>query len=191
MKKIGYIRTSTEEQYIDRQVNLLKEVCDQVFIEDGVSAVHRNRPVFNHVLELLETGDMFVVSSQDRAFRSATDALLILEKLHRRGIVFLSLTQNFDTTTPDGKFMYTIAAALATWERDILSLRTKEGLQAARRRGKTLGRPRKLNEQQIREARQQLEAEFYSNLTEVAESFRVHERTLMRAIKRTQIPWKG
>lgn len=184
MKKIGYIRTSTEEQYIDRQVNLLNEVCDQVFIEDGVSAVSRNRPVFNQVLALLQPGDMFVVSSQDRAFRSATDALLILETLHRRDIIFLSLTQNFDTTTPDGKFMYTIAAALATWERDILSLRTKEGLEAARRRGKILGRPRKLTEQQITEARRQLEAEFYSNLTEVAESFRVHERTLIRALKR-------
>ena len=77
-----------------------------------------------------------------------------------------------------------MAAALATWEREILSQRTKEGLEAAKRRGKILGRPRKLNDAQIAEARQALEADFYSSITEVAESFRVHERTLIRALER-------
>jgi len=106
--------------------------------------------------------------------------------LHQRDIQFLSLTQTFDTTTPDGKFLYTLAAALATWEREILSLRTKEGLEAARRRGKTLGRPRKLSDEQIAQARQMLEADFYFSITEVAESFRVHERTLIRALEATE-----
>ena len=102
----------------------------------------------------------------------------------RSGVQFLSLSQNFDTTTPDGKFLYTLAAALATWEREILSQRTKEGLEAAKRRGKILGRPRKLNAQQVAQARCILEAGFYYTITEVAESFRVHERTLIRALER-------
>jgi DNA invertase Pin-like site-specific DNA recombinase len=78
--------------------------------------------------------------------------------------------------------LYTLAAALATWERDILSVRTKQGLAAARKRGQVLGRPRKLNDAQIAEARRVLEADFYSSLTQVANSFSVHERTLQRAL---------
>lgn len=184
MSKLGYIRTSTDKQITDRQVNQLQEFCDRVFIEDGVSAVRKNRPVYDQVMKTLQPNDVFVVSSLDRAFRSSLDALSELEKLHQRGIQFLSLSQNFDTTTPDGKFLYTLAAALATWEREILSQRTKEGLEAARRRGKTLGRPRKLNEEQIAQARQTLETDFYSSITELAESFRVHEKTLARALER-------
>ncbi|MES9867237.1 MAG: recombinase family protein [Candidatus Thiodiazotropha sp. LLP2] len=182
MRKLGYIRTSTDEQLTDRQRLQMKEVCDEVFIEDGVSAKDKNRPVYKKAMEALKSGDVFVVSSLDRAFRSTLDALSELDKLHQRGVQFQSLSQNFDTTTPDGKFLYTLAAALATWEREILSQRTKEGLEAARKRGKTLGRPRKLKPEQVEEARRQLEADFYSSLTEVAESFRVHERTLMRAL---------
>jgi DNA invertase Pin-like site-specific DNA recombinase len=186
MSKLGYIRTSTGKQLTDRQVNQLQAICDQVFIEDGVSAVRKKRPVYNQVMASLKSCDVFVVSSLDRAFRSSLDALAELEKLHQRYIQFLSLTQNFDTTTPDGKFLYTLAAALATWEREILSVRTKERLEAARRQGKTLGRPRKLNDEQVAKARLILEADFYFSITAVAESFRVHERTLMRALEATE-----
>ncbi|MCG7861114.1 MAG: recombinase family protein [Candidatus Thiodiazotropha endolucinida] len=182
MRKLGYIRTSTDEQLTDRQLLQMQEICDEVFIEDGVSAKDRKRPVYKRAMNALKTGDVFVVSSLDRAFRSTLDALSELDKLHQRGVQFQSLSQNFDTTTPDGKFLYTLAAALATWEREILSQRTKEGLEAARKRGKTLGRPKKLKPEQVEEARRILEADFYSSLTEVAESFRVHERTLMRAL---------
>ena len=182
MKKVGYIRTSTDKQLTDRQLHLLQETCDQVYIEDGVSAVRKKRPVYQEAMDALESGDIFVVSSLDRAFRSSLDALSELDKLHQRGIQFLSLSQNFDTTTPDGKFLYTLAAALATWEREILSQRTKEGLEAAKRRGKKLGRPPKLDKAQIADARQKLETDFYSSITELAESFHVHERTLIRAL---------
>ena len=183
MSKLGYIRTSTDTQMADRQLIRLQESCDQVFVEDGVSASSKKRPVYEKVMVALKPGDTFVVSSLDRAFRSSLDALSQLEKLHQRGVQFQSMTQNFDTTTPDGKFLYTLAAALATWEREILSQRTKEGLEAARRRGKKLGRPRKLSSEQVAEARRRLELDFYSSITELAESFHVHEKTLMRALE--------
>ena len=186
MAHLGYIRTSTDKQHTDRQIDQLREVCDEVFIEDGISAVKKRRPIYNRVMRSLRAGDVFVVSSLDRAFRSSLDALSELEKLHQRDIRFVSLSQNFDTTTPDGKFLYTLAAALATWEREILSIRTKEGLAAARRRGKKLGRPKKLTHEQVAEARLKLESDVYSSIVEVAESFRVHERTLIRALNAEQ-----
>lgn len=147
MKKLGYIRTSTDKQVTDRQLMLLHDVCDAVYVEDGVSSTRKSRPVYEQVMNDLSSGDVFVVSSLDRAFRSSLDALKELERLQQQNIQFLSLSQQFDTTTPDGKFLYTLAAALATWEREILSQRTKEGLEAARRKGKKLGRPRKVTSQ--------------------------------------------
>jgi len=185
MAKLGYIRTSTDKQLTDRQLIQLREFCDHVYIEDGVSAVRKKRPIYDEVMQALTSGDVFVVSSLDRAFRSSVDALTELEKLHKRGIQFLSLSQNFDTTTPDGKFLYTLAAALATWEREILSQRTKEGLEAARRRGKKLGRPPKLNDTDLAEARRLLEADFYASIADAAHAFRVHETTLKRALDKT------
>ena len=185
MRKLGYIRTSTEDQLVDRQLDRLREVCDRVFIEDAVSAVRAHRPVYDDLMRELAPGDTFVVSSLDRAFRSSLDALTELERLHRQGVQFLSLSQNFDATTPDGKFLYTIAAALAAWERDILSQRTKEGLAAARRRGKVLGRPRKLTAEQITEARRML-GNSTPSVSQLAAILRVHERTLVRAMRETR-----
>lgn len=183
MKKLGYVRTSTGGQLTDRQLLQLCELCDEVFIEDGVSAVSRKRPVYDEVIKMLKDGDVFVVCSLDRAFRSSLDALAELEKMQQRGVQFLSLSQQFDTTTPEGKFLYTLAAALATWEREILSKRTKEGLVAARLRGEKLGRPRKLSGRKIEAARRMLKTDPNASLAEVAEAFNVHKRTLMRALK--------
>lgn len=149
MRKLGYIRTSTSNQLIDRQVNQLQEYCDEVFIEEGASAVGKNRPVYQEVMAELEPGDVFVVLSLDRAYRSVIDALSELKRLEEQNIQFCSLQQNFDTRTPEGKLLYTISAALAEWERNIISMRTKEGMEAAKARGAAIGRPRKLSERQI------------------------------------------
>jgi len=161
----------------------LQGLCDQVFIEDGVSVLNAAARFMRRVMGLLERGDVFVVAALDRAFRSSLDALTELERLHQRGVQFLSLSQNFDTTTPDGKFLYTLAAALATWEREILSKRTKEGLEAANRRGKRLSCSPKLNEAQVALARSTLETEFIPPSPRAAQVFRVCERTLARALE--------
>jgi DNA invertase Pin-like site-specific DNA recombinase len=184
MKRLGYIRTSTGKQLIDRQMLALKGQCDEVFVEDGVSAVRKKRPVYEQVIGQLLPGDVLVVSSLDRAFRSVLDALSELEKLHRCKIQFKSLTQNFDTTTPEGKLLYVMAAALAEWERQTLSQRTKEGLAAARKRGKTLGRPHKLNETDIMNARQLLDNDPLQTISGLAAELSVSARTLTRAIHR-------
>jgi len=191
MRCLGYIRTSTKKQLTDRQVLALKNECDQVFIEDGVSAVKKTRPVYNNVIKQLKEGDIFIVSSLDRAFRSSLDALSELEKLHQRNIQFKSLSQNFDTTTVDGKLLYTIAAALAEWEREILSYRTKEGLVAALGRGEILGRPHKLKKHVAINAMKLLENDPLKTLTSIAADLSIHPRTLRRSITRLsrKEPW--
>jgi DNA invertase Pin-like site-specific DNA recombinase len=182
MKKLGYIRTSTDKQLADRQINQLKAVCDQVFIEDGVSAIGKHRPVYKMVMTTLKEGDVFVVLALDRAYRSVIDALLELDKIQKRGIEFCSLSQNFDTRTPEGKLLYTVSAALAEWERAILSQRTCEGMAAARLRGRQIGRPRKLTTEDILWAKTELCATPKPAIKLLASLLNVSPITLRRAL---------
>lgn len=186
MKKLGYIRTSTDKQVADRQINQLKAVCDRVFIEDGLSAVGKHRPVYDQVMCELQKGDVFVVVALDRAYRSVIDALLELDKIHKRGIAFCSLSQNFDTRTPEGKLLYTVSAALAEWERAILRKRTSEGMEAARLRGSAIGRPKKLSPRDIAKAKTIFNQAPTSTVAEVAKQFKVSPSTLRRALKKAK-----
>ena len=184
MTRYGYIRTSTDKQLCDRQINQLTGVCDQVFVEDGVSAVRKHRPVYEKLMRKIEPGDVFIVLSLDRAYRSVLDALTELDKLHKRDIAFRSLTQNFDTTTPEGRLLYTVCAALSEWERSILSERTKQGMEAARRRGKRIGRPPKLSEDQILWARRRLKhAPSGQEINRISRMLHVSQRTLLRNVE--------
>lgn len=183
MKKLGYIRTSTDKQLIARQVQQLEKVCERVYIESGVSAVKKRRPVYEEMLGELKSGDVFVVLSLDRAYRSVLDALSELDKLHERGVAFYSVTQNFDTRTPEGKLLYTVSAALAEWERSILSKRTKEGLAAARKNGSQLGRPRKLSNSQVEWAMdRKASGDPRFSARRISLKLNVSQRTLARAM---------
>ncbi len=150
-RRLGYIRVSTKSQAPDRQVEALRAECDELHIEH-VSAVADARPVFDAVLDRLCAGDSFVVMDLDRAFRSSVDAILIAEHLRQRGVIFRILSMAIDTSTPEGELYYTMIAGYAQFERRIISRRTKEGLDAARRRGKRLGRPPDLTPDTIRAA---------------------------------------
>ena len=182
MRRIGYLRISTEDQRPDRQVDGLKPLCDALHIE-RVSAVAKKRPVFERVMKQLKAGDTFVVWDLDRAFRSTIDALTHAEKLRERGVEFQIVTLGVDTSTADGKLVYTVLAAFAEHERNRLSERTKEGLKAAVRRGKKLGRKPKLSQAQILDAQQKIAAGV-ATLEEVAALNGVHPDTVSRAMRK-------
>jgi len=146
--KIGYLRVSLEEQKEDRQEDGLKALCDEIYVEK-ISGASKKRPIFQKVINKLNSGDTLVVWDLDRAFRSTVDALLEAEKLKQRGVEFQIVNLNVDTSTPDGEFVYTVMAACAQLERKRLIKRTKEGMAAAKRRGKHIGRPYKLTTEQI------------------------------------------
>jgi DNA invertase Pin-like site-specific DNA recombinase len=180
--KLGYLRVSTEEQNTDRQIDALKPLCDNVFIEK-ISATAPKRPVFDQVMSLLKTGDTFVVWDLDRAFRSTVDAILQEKHLRENGIEFEIISLNVNTSEPAGEFAYSVMAAAAQLERRMISKRTKEGLAAARKRGVQLGRKPKLTQIQVRQAKEKLEAENHTQ-SELAAMLGVHPRTLARALKR-------
>jgi DNA invertase Pin-like site-specific DNA recombinase len=182
MKKIAYIRVSTPDQRHDRQIEGLKSLCDELHIET-LSACAARRPAYDKVLKRLKSGDMLVVWDLDRAFRSVVDALTEAEKLRQRGIHFKIANLNIDTSTPAGIFVYTMLSALAEFERRTLSQRTREGLEAARKRGARIGRPPLLSERQLDEARTLIEVDRIRP-ARVAERLGVPRWTLSRSLRR-------
>ena len=181
MRRIGYLRVSTEEQRPDRQVEGLKALCDELHIE-VLSATSKSRPVYRRIVDGLVSGDVLVVWDLDRAYRSAADALTEINALSKREIGFRIANFPLDTTTPEGYFVLTMLSGMGEYERRILSRRTKEGLAAARRRGAKLGRPRKLSPQQVAHALSRLECE-QATVAALAREFHVGRWTLSRALK--------
>lgn len=182
MKKIAYIRVSTPDQRHDRQVEGLKNLCDELHIET-LSACSARRPVYDKVLKRLKSGDMLVVWDLDRAFRSVVDALTEAEKLRARGVHFQIANLSIDTSTPAGIFVYTMLSALAEFERRTLSQRTKEGMAAARKRGARIGRPPVLTDEELQDARNRIRASGKSTAS-VAREMGVKHWTLSRSLKR-------
>lgn len=186
LAKIGYARVSTEDQNLDLQRIALEDAgCSRIFEDHGISALAKTRPGFESALQTLQPEDQFIIWKMDRAFRSLRHALDTLEELERRQIEFRSLTDQIDTTTPMGKCMYQIRNAFAELERNLISERTKAGMEAARKRGVILGRPRKLTETQILYARKKLEND-PGALNDIAKALSVSSRTLLRALDRTE-----
>lgn len=181
MRRIGYLRVSTEEQRPDRQIEGLTTLCDEIHIET-LSAVSKSRPVYEGIKARLEPGDMLIVWDLDRAYRSAAEALSEINIFNQRGIGFRIANFGFDTTTAEGYLLLTILSGMSEFERRILSRRTKEGLAAARRRGKVLGRPKKLNARQVADARVRLQAREIT-ITALAREYKVGRWTLTRALK--------
>lgn len=183
-KRIGYLRVSTEEQKPDRQVDGLKSHCDILHIEK-LSAVAKKRPVFDRILSQLKRGDTLVVWDLDRAFRSTLDALTQTKLLKERGVEFQVVTMNIDTSEPMGEFFFTVVAAFAQLERRTISKRTKEGLRAAVKRGKRLGRPPSMSKRQLIAAMLKIDSG-EATIAEIAAMNGVHPWTVTRAIKRLE-----
>src|SRR5260370_487881 len=142
--KIGYIRVSKQEQHEALQIDALKEAgCEKWFV-DKMTGSKAERKGLDEELANMRRGDTFVVWKLDRAGRSLTHLIELLKGLQERGIEFISLTEQIDTTTQGGKLIFHLMGALAEFERDLIRERTNAGLAAARARGRVGGRPRKL-----------------------------------------------
>ncbi len=184
MAIIGYARVSTGEQHLELQVDALLEAgCERVFRDHGASAIAKKRLVFEEALNALSLGDTLMIWKMDRAFRSMRHALDTLEYLESRKVEFVALTEHIDTTTSIGKCMYHVRNAFSAMERDLLSERTKAGMEAARKRGIKLGRPKILSSQQVAEAKLRLAIPQQDTIKSIADEYGVHNRTLARALR--------
>lgn len=183
--KIGYARVSTAEQNNDLQIDALqKEGCDRIF-EEKASGAQRDRPELKSALEYARAGDTIVVWKLDRLARSLKQLIETVEDLEKRGIGFKSITESIDTSTSGGKLIFHIFASLAEFERNIIRERTKAGLESARARGRTGGRPSKLSEEDIEVAKTLLKNPEIT-AKEVAKRMGVSFSTLYRIIPKAK-----
>lgn len=142
MAKIGYVRVSTEEQNEARQVEALRAVGvepDDMFV-DKKSGKNAERNALTAMLSFVRRGDVVITESISRIARNTKDLLEIVAMLKGKGVEFVSMKEAIDTSTPTGKFMLTVFAAMAELERDNILERQREGIAIAKAEGKYKGR---------------------------------------------------
>lgn len=155
MSLIGYARVSTTEgrQLLDRQLDALKETgCERVF-EDHASGAESDRPGLTACLDHLRKGDVLVVLDLDRLGRLASELIALIDALEKQEVAFRAINSPMDTTTPAGRAFLQIQAAFAEMERNVIRQRIREGVKAARARGRKGGRPRIMTADKLRYAR--------------------------------------
>lgn len=151
--KIGYARVSTLEQNLYLQLDALKNAnCDMVF-EEKVSGKSKERPELKALYSKLRAGDTVIVWKLDRLGRSLRDLIDLVSELQKLDVNFISIQDNINTETATGRFTFNIFASLAEFEREIISERTKAGLEAARARGRKGGRPKGLSKENLSKAK--------------------------------------
>jgi DNA invertase Pin-like site-specific DNA recombinase len=182
-KIIGYARVSTEEQNLDLQIQALERAgCERIFSDHGISGAVQSRHGLDGALATLKAGDKLVVWRLDRLGRSLSHLVQLMEKLGRRKVRFHSVSESIDTTSSGGRLVFHMMAALAEFERSLISERTRAGMAAAKARGRRMGRAPALNMPQRDEARRLIDQEHWT-IEKVAMHFGVHPCTLTRHLR--------
>ena len=146
MAKIGYARVSIRGQNTDSQLNELAAYgCEKIFT-DKVTGKLAERPELEKALAYLREGDVFVITRLSRAMRSLKHLIHLAEELRERGVGLVVLKQQIDTTTPTGRMVFHILGAIDEFQRELIVEGTREGLDAARARGRAGGRRPKLSD---------------------------------------------
>lgn len=177
----GYARVSTEAQNLDRQLDALKQYgVDQIYNEK-MTGTKKDRPELAKLIDRMTEGDVVVIESLSRLGRSTKDLIELTELFQSRGVHLVSLKENIDTSTSTGKLLFTLMSAIAQFERDTIADRTREGLRAARARGRMGGRPR-TDHEAVRKALKLYHTGQYS-IREIEEMTGVKRSTLYRNLK--------
>ena len=127
----GYARVSTQQQDLIRQLDMLKQYDCTEILTEKISGVKADRPELNRLKDKVRPGDSIVIESFSRLGRSTRDLIELVEDFEKKGVKLISVKENFDTATPQGKLMLTVFQAFSQFERDLIVQRTKEGLESA------------------------------------------------------------
>ena len=142
--KLGYARCSTLDQNLDWQIDALtKEGCDRIF-QENFTGTRKDRPELLRMMDMLREGDTVIICELTRLSRSVKDLFDLVEQVEKAGANIKSLKEPWlDTTTPQGRLLFTIFSGVSQFERELIRERTMEGLASARARGRMGGRPGK------------------------------------------------
>jgi DNA invertase Pin-like site-specific DNA recombinase len=199
----GYVRVSTETQHWgqEAQVSAIHNWYSKhrqehnftaplgFFVDTAVSGsgVWDRRPKLNSLMATCKPGDVVIVTKLDRLARSARDLLNLCGMLETRDVALVSLDGAVNTSTPVGRLQRTMIAAIAEFERDLISQRTKDGLAAAKAAGVKLGRPSKIQYPWNGVVPGALRKQVLRNgQKHMAKVLKVHPSTVSRAIRRGQ-----
>ena len=181
---VGYARVSTQDQDLRLQYEALHQAqCDKIY-EDKASGAKASREGLKLTLDVLRKDDTLVVWKLDRLGRSVRDLVNIVSDLEHRGVHFKSLSDQIDTSAAAGRFFFHVMASLSQMERDLTVERTRAGLDAARRQGRTGGRKRKMDDSKLAIAKRLLLGG--TPPREVAKSLGVSIATLYRWLPASQ-----
>lgn len=185
---IGYMRVSSEN---DRQTTdlqrdaLIKAGVDaRHLFEDKASGARDDRQGLKQALAYVQSGDCLVVWKLDRLGRSLPHLLQIVTDLQNRGVAFRSLTEQMDTTTPHGEFLFSVFGALAQYERALARERILAGLEAARKRGRLGGRPKAISAEKLNAIVEALNAG--TSKASICRTFGVNRSTLYDTLDRKE-----
>ena len=180
--KLGYARVSTNDPNLDRQLDQLSEYgCERIF-QEKITGSQKERPELDRMIDMLREGDTVVITELTRLSRSVKDLFEIVETIHSKLSDIKSLKEPWlDTTTPQGKLLFTIFAGISQFDRDIIRQRTIEGLSSARARGRKGGRPR-MASKEIELALKMYDSRDYS-ITEIEHATGVSKSSLYRYLK--------
>jgi DNA invertase Pin-like site-specific DNA recombinase len=185
MAKIGYARVSTREQNPDHQLDALTAAgCEPVYVDKASGKLAR-RPQLDKALEYLRAGDQLVITRLNRLGRSLRHLLELVGQLAERDVDLVVLGQGIDTTSPGGRLLFHLMAAIAEFERELIVEGTLDGLEAARARGRTGGRPPALTGLQVDLARRMYDdvdehGRRQHTVAQIAETFGVSRATVYR-----------
>lgn len=177
----GYARVSTSDQNLDRQKDALEKYGTDLLFCEKMSGTKKNRPELDKMLSVIQEGDTIVIESLSRLGRSVKNLAELMELFNSKNIRLISLKETIDTTSSTGRLLFTILSSLAQFERDVLVERTREGLDAARSRGRLGGRP-KSDDNTVKKAIALYNTKQYT-LKEITDLTGISKSTLYRAIK--------
>jgi len=184
---LGYARISTKGQKLDRQIDMLKDagVKEDNIYQEEYTGTKKDRPELKKLMNSLRENDTLVVTSLSRLSRSTKHLIELVEQIHDKGADIKSIKEEWlDTTTSQGKLFFKIMASLNEFERDLISDRTKEGLKAARARGREGGRP-KLDKDKVKTALTMYDSQDFT-ISEITEQTGVSKASLYRYLKKRE-----
>jgi DNA invertase Pin-like site-specific DNA recombinase len=185
MTLLGYVRVSTGHQTTDQQIDALNAAGVEKIFSDTMSGARTARPGLDALLDYARAGDTVIVWRLDRLGRSLSHVVQTAELLHKRGVNIRGLNDGVDYDTPTGRMLAGILASLAEYERVLINERAAVAREAARARGRHVGRPKALTDDQARQLRA-LHAGGES-VADLCRSFRVSRATAYRILDAPEV----
>src|SRR5260370_28088044 len=184
MALVGYARVSTRSQNDDSQLDELNAAgCERIFTDKGVAGKLAKRPEWDACLDYLREVDVLVITRLSRAMRSLKQLLGVAAALSERGIGLKVLKQPVDTTTKEGRMIFAILGAIDEFQRELIVEGTKEGLAAAKARGRKGGRKPALSPSAAKQAVKLYDQGNGMNVVDIAAMLKVSRATVYRAVE--------